>query len=223
MLTDLLRKMGFVAPGVEADKPAVGVSACLMGKAVRHDGGHRRHTRVHDELAILVRIVEACPEVGIGLPVPRAPIQVVRLDGAPRVRGVMQPQYDFTDALTAEADRLDEPLDGFVFKSRSPSCGLGTTPVHDAAGVPRELGNGAFAEALARRHPGLPMANETDLDGARFADAFVLRVFCHHYWRRGGDLDALRQRAARLDQPLRSDMRRFLDRLTVTAPPPTAR
>ena len=73
MLPDLLRQMGFDVPRRDADRPSVGVSACLMGEPVRHDGGHRRHGLVHDQLAPLVRLTRVCPEVGIGLPVPRRP------------------------------------------------------------------------------------------------------------------------------------------------------
>lgn len=218
MLPDLLRRMGFDPPHLAADKPRVGVSACLMGDKVRYDGGHRRHPLVHDQLATLVCLTRVCPEVGIGLPVPRPPIQVVELDGERRVRGVARPEQDVTEALRDQAGHLDTPLSGFVLKSRSPSCGLGTTPVHDRDGAPRGLGHGAFAEALTRRHPGLPVANDIDLDDPLFARAFVLRVFCHHHWRAGGALDPLRQRSAVLGEPLRSGTRRFLDRLA-GAPP----
>tara|TARA_A100001391_G_scaffold162889_1_gene121943 strand:- start:14003 stop:14656 length:654 start_codon:yes stop_codon:yes gene_type:complete len=212
MLPDLLQEMGFAA---DADRPVVGVSACLMGKPVRYDGGHRRHARVHDELAGLVRLVEVCPEVAAGLPVPRPPIQVVEREGARRVYPVAPPHRDLTDALADQANALDAPLNGFVVKSRSPSCGLGTTPVHDQQGRPVALGDGAFAGALARRHPHLPMANDTDLDAPLFAQAFVLRVFCHHHWRTGGveALTSLRARSGQLNEPLLSGTQRFLDRL----------
>ena len=220
MLPDLLRQMGFETPRRDTDKPVIGVSACLMGEPVRYDGGHRRHALVHDQLAALVRVTPVCPEVSIGLPVPRPPIQVVELSGRRRVRGVARPDQDFTEALGERAGRLREPFSGFVLKSRSPSCGLGTTPVHDARGVPQGLGDGAFAEALAARHRYLPMANDCDLDDSLFARAFVLRVFCHHHWRAGGDaaLDRLRRRSATLDEPLLSGTRRFLDRLGAATP-----
>ncbi|QJX02699.1 DUF523 domain-containing protein [Alcanivorax sp. IO_7] len=118
MLPDLLRQMGFDVPRRD-DRPRVGVSACLMGEPVRHDGGHRRHGLVHDQLAPLVRLTRVCPEVGIGLPVPRPPIQVVDLNGEHRVRGVAHPERDVTEALRDQARHLDAPLSGFVFKSRS--------------------------------------------------------------------------------------------------------
>ncbi|MBL7250863.1 DUF523 domain-containing protein [Alloalcanivorax marinus] len=220
MLPDLLRQMGFETPRRDIDKPVIGVSACLMGEPVRHDGDHRRHALVHDQLAALVRVTPVCPEVSIGLPVPRPPIQVVELNNQRRVRGVADPDQDFTEALSEQAGRLPGPLSGFVLKSRSPSCGLGTTPVHDARGSARGLGDGAFANALAARHPRLPMANDCDLDDPLFARAFVLRVFCHHHWRAGGNaaLRMLRHRSATLGEPLLSGTRRFLDRLARATP-----
>ncbi|MCC4309207.1 DUF523 domain-containing protein [Alcanivorax marinus] len=223
MLPDLLQQMGFIAADREVDRPAVGVSACLTGRPVRYDGGHRRHARVHDELAGLVRLVEVCPEVAVGLPVPRPPIQVVQIKGARRVRHVTAPRQDLTEALADQAGAVGPALSGFVVKSRSPSCGLGTTPVHDDQGRPFALGDGAFAGALARRHPDLPMANDSDLDAPLFTQAFLLRVFCHHHWRTHGadGLTTLRARSGRLDEPLLSGTRRFLDRLAAIEKPLT--
>ncbi len=168
----------------------------------------------------LVRFTEVCPEVAIGLPVPRPPIQVVNIGEQLRVRGVAPPEHDHTDALTAQARGMAEPLSGFVFKSRSPSCGLGTTPIHDPQGQPRGLGDGAYAAALAARYPRIPLCNESDLEDPRFLCAFVVRLYCHHQWRhsrrREQSLNTLRRRSEGLDEPLLSDTRRFLDRLADT-------
>lgn len=217
MLPELLRQMGFETAPEARSRPLVGVSACLLGHPVRYDGGHRDDHRLRRELGGLVRFSEVCPEVAIGLPVPRPPIQVVALGNQHRVRGVSQPDDDYTDALTAQAGRIAEPLDGFVFKARSPSCGLGTTPVHDARGRVRSLGDGAYAAALAKRYPDIPLCNESDLDDPFFFSAFAVRLFCHHQWRHSPrprqSLDLLRRRSEELDEPLQSGTRRFLDRL----------
>ncbi len=217
MLPELLRQMGFDTAPQAHRRPLLGVSACLLGHAVRYDGGHRHDPRLHRELGGLVRFTEVCPEVAIGLPVPRPPIQVVAVGDERRVRGVARPRDDYTDALTAQARRMAEPLDGFVFKARSPSCGLGTTPVHDPAGHARGLGDGAYAAALAARYPAIPLCNESDLEDPLFLSTFAVRLFCHHQWRHSPrprqSLDTLRRRSEGLDEPLLSGTRRFLDRL----------
>lgn len=217
MLPELLRHMGLETASQVHHRPLLGVSACLLGRPVRYDGGHRDDHRLRRELGGLVRFTEVCPEVAIGLPVPRPPIQVVAFGNEHRVRGVSQPGDDYTEALTAQAARLAEPLDGFVFKARSPSCGLGTTPVHDGRGRVQGLGDGAYAAALAKRYPDIPLCNESDLEDRHFLSAFAVRLFCHHQWRHSPrprqSLDILRRRSEGLDEPLRSGTRRFLDRL----------
>ena len=65
----------------------IGVSACLLGEQVRHDGGHKRNAFLLEELAPHVRFVPVCPEVGIGLGAPRESIRLVRRDDRIRLPG----------------------------------------------------------------------------------------------------------------------------------------
>jgi uncharacterized protein YbbK (DUF523 family) len=46
------------------DEPPLrlGVSACLLGKPIRFDGGHRRDTFLTEGLARFVEWVPVCPE-----------------------------------------------------------------------------------------------------------------------------------------------------------------
>ena len=146
-------------------RPRVGVSECLLGRQVRWDGGHRRNDALIDLVGPLVEWVPVCPEVEVGMTVPREPL---RLIGDPP-RMVAQGGRDWTDAMTAwAARRIDElealRLHGYVLKSRSPSCGLD---------------GGLFAAALRRRLPDLPLVEETSLaDEARRA-AFIAAVLAH--------------------------------------------
>lgn len=221
MLPDLLQKMGFETAPQARHKPRLGVSACLLGHPVRYDGGHRDEPLLRRELGPLVRFVEVCPEVAIGLPVPRPPIQVVALGNEHRVRGVSRPDDDYTDALSAQARSMNASLDGFVFKARSPSCGLGTTPVHGPDGAARGLGDGAFAASLAERFPAIPLCNESDLQDPSFLTAFAVRLFCHHQWRHSAQpeaaLNTLRRRSEGLDEPLLSGTQRFIEHLAEPA------
>ena len=88
MLTDLLEKMGFTLPQHDWQKPVVGVSACLLGQKVRYDGDHKHNAILVHQLGPLLRFRDTCPEVAIGLPVPRPPIQVVQVDAILRALGV---------------------------------------------------------------------------------------------------------------------------------------
>src|SRR5206468_10083334 len=63
----------------------LGVSACLLGQAVRYDGGHKRDSFLTETLGPFVEWVPVCPEVEIGLPIPRTPIRLVGAARAPRL------------------------------------------------------------------------------------------------------------------------------------------
>ncbi len=217
MLTDLLEKMGFDLPQQEWQKPIIGVSACLTGQKVRYDGDHKHNAIVIHQLAPWLRFRETCPEVAIGLPVPRPPIQVVQLEGRLRVRGVDQPQQDVTDALENVAATLQQPLSGFVLKARSPSCGYLNTPVHNPQGQQIGIASGAFANKLHQHFPRIALANEEDMEKPAFLQAFVLQAYCYHQWRhndqQGQWLHHMQQQTEQLDEPLRSDMRQYLEQL----------
>ena len=146
-------------------KPRVGVSACLLGEAVRYDGGHKRSSAVVDLVGPEVEWIPVCPEVEVGMPVPREPVV---LTGAGRMVGATS-GTDHTDAMLGVAEaRIAAlgPLDGYVLKSRSPSCGLEGVP-----GSP--TGSGLYAAALRRLRPDLPLAEETWLEDETRRRAFL--------------------------------------------------
>ena len=217
MLTDLLEKMGFTLPQHEWQKPVVGVSACLLGQKVRYDGDHKHSAILVHQLGPLLRFRDTCPEVAIGLPVPRPPIQVVQLDDQLRVRGVDDPQQDVTEALENVAAGMNDPLSGFVLKARSPSCGHLSTPVHNANGQQIGMASGAFARKLHELFPRIPLANDSDLEKPAFLQSFLLQVYCYHQWHhsdhQGQWLNDMQAESEQLDEPLHSGLRHYLDKL----------
>ena len=60
-----------------SDRIRLGVSACLLGEAVRHDGGHKHDRFLTDVLGPYVEWVPVCPEVEIGLGIPRDTVRLV--------------------------------------------------------------------------------------------------------------------------------------------------
>jgi uncharacterized protein YbbK (DUF523 family) len=169
----------------------IGVSSCLLGTAVRYDGQHKRNDFLVDELGPLVEWVPVCPEVEVGMGVPRESVRLVR---APRGRSLMlgnQSGADWTARMGTFAQRrVDElaqaGLSGYVLKSRSPSCGLeGVTlfPDADTASQPSNEGVGLFAAELLRRLPNLPIEEEGRLADPRLRARFIERVFGYGAWR----------------------------------------
>jgi uncharacterized protein YbbK (DUF523 family) len=167
----------------------LGVSACLLGEDVRWDGGNRRDPFVVDVLGPGVEWVAVCPEVELGLGVPREPIHLAGRASSPRL--VSESGKDLTRAMLRLAEaRVRElallDLDGYVTKRRSPSCGLARVPVRSArGGAARRAGVGLFARVLRERLPLLPIVEEPALaDPARRA-RFLERALAYRRRKRG--------------------------------------
>jgi len=165
----------------------IGISSCLLGQKVRYDGGHKRDRFVTDVLEPFVEWVPVCPEVEIGLGVPRPTIRLERA-GAGDVRLVMPQTGEDLTSRMAEwsearvASLLDQDLCGYILKKDSPSCGMERVKVYDDHGVPARDGTGVFAAALLRLAPLLPVEEEGRLNDPRLRENFIARVFTLRRW-----------------------------------------
>ena len=167
----------------------IGVSSCLLGAEVRFDGQHKRNDFLVDELGPLVEWVPVCPEVEVGMGVPRESVRLVRGPGRSLMLG-QNSDHDWTERMEAYAIRrvarlatLD--LRGYVLKSRSPSCGMERVNLYANADPksrtqPTKTGVGLFAAELLRALPDLPVEEEGRLSDARLRENFIERVFAYH-------------------------------------------
>ncbi|WP_067807150.1 YbgA family protein [Actinomadura formosensis] len=175
------------APAPEAHpRPRLAVSSCLLGEPVRYNGGHSRDRFLTGPLADHVDWVPVCPEMEIGLGAPRPTLRLLS-DGRIVTR---DRTADHTGAMTALAgDRIPDlaGIDGYVFKSRSPSCGLLNLPRY-ASGRPGERtdgqpvdrrGRGVFAALVTDALPHLPVEEEGRLRDPVLREHFIERVFAH--------------------------------------------
>jgi FdhD protein len=153
------------------NRPRIGISSCLLGEPVRYNGGDKRDAWLVEVLGRDVEWVPVCPEVEAGFGTPREPMELVRADeGA--VLMTTAPRPDLTARLRQSSmRRVDElaalDLDGYVLKAGSPSCAIQF----------RSVGPGIFAEALMRRLPDLPVADEQQLLDPEARQRFIARVF----------------------------------------------
>ncbi|MCK5647275.1 MAG: DUF523 domain-containing protein [Gammaproteobacteria bacterium] len=174
------------------DKPVVAVSACLLGHRVRYDGREKKHSLIVDsflnKFSDKVELVPFCPEVAIGLSVPRAKIQVVKETHEQiRLVGVEDHRLDVTQPLKLYAESFLQQypdIRGFIVKSKSPSCGFQSTPLFErlaqekgsceehaegtlpnAEGSYKQLGftSGLFVQSVLILKPGLQIIEETQL------------------------------------------------------------
>lgn len=172
-----------------ANRPRVAISSCLIGEPVRYDGGHKRHACITDQLSKHFDWFPVCPEVAIGMGVPRPPIQLVEKNGRVHALGVDDRALDVTDALQDFAQQSLGPLSdvsGYIFKSRSPSCGLTDTDLFDARQRVTGKTAGIFAASIQALLPDLPMIDETCLDDPAARDAFIQQVKHYHPAGQGG-------------------------------------
>jgi len=164
-------------------KLRVGVSSCLLGEAVRYDGGHKRDRFLTEELARFVEFVPVCPEAELGMGIPREAVQLVRAGGRVRMVGAKSGR-DWTDAMERFAARRAHALAklelcGYVLKKDSPSCGLERVRLRGPGGLVRRDGRGLFAAALLASDPALPVEEEGRLHDPALRESFVERVFAY--------------------------------------------
>ncbi len=162
-------------------KPRLGISACLLGEKVRYDGEHKRDAFIVDVMGELVEWVPVCPEVEVGMGVPREPIRLVGSPESPRLvaersgREYTAAMLEFARRRAAELEKLD--LAGYVTKKDSPSCGMERVPIWPVkGGTPRRRGVGLFVRAVMERMPHLPVEEAEHLQDSRVRERFLERV-----------------------------------------------
>ena len=166
----------------------LGVSTCLLGEQVRYDGGHKLDRFLVNTLGNFVEWVAVCPEVEIGLPIPRESLRLVGDPQAPRLVATKS-GCDYTDTMQTWAqERLEQlatvGLHGFVFKKDSPSSGLFRVKVYNEHGIPQRRGTGLFPLAVMTRFPLMPLEEEGRLNDMPLRENFIERVFAYYRWTR---------------------------------------
>ena len=163
----------FVRPGVVASK-------CIEFAACRYNGVMIPSPVVR-LLMPHVDFMQVCPEVEIGLGIPRKPIRIVITDGKRRLvqpetgRDVTREMKEFTAAyLGSIAD-----VDGFILKFRSPSCGIKDVKIYSspAKGASAGKGAGFFGGEVLRLFPNLAIEDEGRLKNYRIREHFLTRLF----------------------------------------------
>lgn len=166
------------------EKIPIAVSSCLLGQEVRYDGGHKHNGYLTQTLGRYFEYIPFCPEVAIGLGIPRPPIRLVHADSQTRARGVKDPQLDVTTQLQDYAQQVVPKLAGvcgYILKRASPSCGMERVKVYSENNI---YGNdsGIYAAAIMRSMPELPVEEEGRLMDPVLRENFIERVFVYASW-----------------------------------------
>ena len=164
---------------IKNEKPLVGVSRCLLGDAVRYDGKSKTNQIVLEQLSQLFELIPVCPEVEAGLSIPRPPVQLTSSIKNPKLTGRDNHSIDVTNIMQQYCDTKPAELNhlsGFIFKSRSPSCGLNSTPVYIDGHCVTETGRGIFAKYLCKTYPNLAVIEDSELEAKNQLDSFIQAV-----------------------------------------------
>ena len=167
-------------------KIPIGISSCLVGENVRFDGGHKRDSYIVGTLSEYFEFHPFCPEVAIGLGIPRPTIHLVKIEQSIRCVSTKDASFDVTDKLRDYA-RQQQPqyadLCGYILKKDSPSCGMKRVKIFANNGQPHRDGVGIYAEEMMRHNPLLPVEEEGRLGDAGLRENFIQRVYVLHRWK----------------------------------------
>lgn len=169
------------------EKITLGVSTCLLGYFVRYDGGHKLDRYVRDILGHYFQYAPVCPEVECGMPTPREALHLVGDPGSPGLLS-RKSRRDYTEQMQqwgrGKLGKLVEAdICGYIFKSRSPSCGMEGIKVYNEQGSPGATSAGIWAGMLLGRFPFLPVEEDVRLKDPGLRERFIEHVFVYWRWR----------------------------------------
>jgi len=161
----------------------VGISTCLLGENVRYDGGHKRDRYLTDVLGEFFEWQIVCPELEVGMGVPREAVRLVGNVNSPKMLGIKS-ETDWTEKIHQFSEQKIEQLRkqnlcGYIFKSDSPSCGIERVKIYAGKESPNKNGRGLFADAFIKAFPLIPVEEEGRLNDAKLRENFIVRVFAY--------------------------------------------
>lgn len=168
----------------DPNKIPVGISSCLMGEKVRFDSGHKYHSFIVSTLGDFFEYKPFCPEMSIGLGVPREPIRLVKMDDKIKCIGTKTPSLEVTDQLIQCANdqkHWQADIYGYIVKKDSPSCGMERVKIYKND-MPDRQGTGLYTQTLMQNFPNLPIEEEGRLGDPVLRENFIKRVFIYKRW-----------------------------------------
>ncbi|MDG5789527.1 DUF523 and DUF1722 domain-containing protein [Evansella sp. AB-P1] len=163
-------------------KPIVVISKCLGFDPCRYNGDVI-HDKFIEKLANFVTYITVCPEVEIGLGIPREPIRLVSNKSDKKIK-LVQPktESDLTVRMKNFADRFLDSLhdvDGFILKSRSPSCAISDAKVTSGMEKTHTISKnaGLFGDAVLKRYSHLAVEDEGRIKNFAIREHFLIKLF----------------------------------------------
>ncbi len=169
----------------DKEELTIGISACLIGEKVRYDSSNKPSNFCIHELGKYVTYKAFCPEVAIGLPIPRPTIRQIKKDDMITVArpdgsgDVTEPLKEYGKKIA----KLTHNMVGYVFCAKSPTCGMERVKVYSPEGNSLESdGVGVFAEEIMKANPLLPCEENGRLNDPIIRENFVARIYTFKRW-----------------------------------------
>jgi len=161
------------------DKIKIAVSSCLLGEAVRYDGTDKHIQILTEQLGNKYNLISLCPEMAIGMGVPRPPIHLVEMGESLQAVGVENPTNNVTKLLADYASDVVKnhaEICGYIFKKNSPSCGSKNVKVMNSQSEYERRGQGIYAAEIMAALPLLPVIDEDAFLDERLREVFLEKI-----------------------------------------------
>lgn len=161
-------------------KPIIAISGCLLGEKIRYNGKDKQHSSLNSDFKDKFEVLSFCPEVEMGLGIPRAPIQLMTLDSKTNLVDVENPKINHTELAQRTFEKMIPKLKevcGIILTTRSPSCGYNPVDVfNEKQDLIGKLEKGLWANFLEERLPLVPKIDSSDLDDDNIRNNFFKLV-----------------------------------------------
>jgi len=146
-------------------KTTIAVSRCLLGDKVRYDGTAKCCEKISELNTEQYEIIPYCPELAIGLPVPRLPMRLDKVNGDIFARQIKDNRIDYTEQLKHYARKFiaeNQGLSVVITKKGSPSCGYNSSKLYENSVLSNQKVSGIFIAELERLKPDILIIDEQD-------------------------------------------------------------
>lgn len=168
-------------------KPRIIVSRCLTFENCRYDGGIVNDDFVK-ELKDHVEFITVCPEVEIGLGIPRKWLSLVKDEQDNYILYQRATEKDFTEDIITYAEKIVDrypSADGFILKGRSPSCGIKDVKFYPSKDSKIQGGkaSGIFGHAICKHYKNYPVETEGRLRNFNIRESFLTQIYTLYRFR----------------------------------------
>jgi len=166
---------------MEFPRPNIVVSKCLNFCKCRYNG-QKLYSKFIEFFKDYMNFYPVCPEVEIGLGVPRTPVRIIQQEDKEYLKN-SDTGEDYTEKMNSFSESFLNNLkdiDGFILKSRSPTCGIKDVKKYKNTGkVPpmNDKTTGFFASKAKNKFPKAAFEDDGRLTNFSIREHFLIKIY----------------------------------------------